>query len=203
MKKSKWSADSTETEKGNYGENLVASEIFVDGVHLYLPEEGCGHPIDGMIFSWAVNKIIEFFDVKSKWTKVAYKRTGYDKSSHKRYMNIANANPDAEVNVYFVDAHPDYKCIWKGDVRSIDADKQDAKDQRGDAIYTFHTSKLIKVRDLTDEEVNAINEDDDQNASNQSFYDKWDGEPRDNERGYNTEYPIHTDDRVGQTFVTI
>ena len=203
MKKSKWSADSVETEKGNYGENLVASEKFENGVHLYTPEEGCGHPIDYIIFSWSENKVIELFDVKSKWTKVYYKRTGYDKHSHKRYMNIANANPDAEVNVYFVDAHPDYKCIWVGDVRELDLDKQDAKDQRGDAIYTFHISKLTKVRDLTDEEVHVINDEDDQNDSNQRHYNKLKGSPRDNEKGYNTKYPIHTDDRVGEVFVSI
>ena len=206
MKKSKWKPDSVETKKGNYGESLVDAILTKKG-HVYKPMPNGGHPIDSIVLSWETSTITEFYDTKAKWTKVMYKRTGYDKKHHKRYMAIAQANPDIEVNVYFVDAHPDYKCIWKGDVRKLNDDRQE---DTKSGIFTFHISILEKVRDLTDEEVHAINNEDEQNASNQRFYDKkiiGEGkEPNDNEYPWtlnDTKYPIQTDDRVGEVFVTI
>ncbi len=147
--------DKAEVKKGNYGESLVDAYYIEKGYMPYIPSCPGAHTIDRMYCKKSTTDIF-IADIKTKPFRNCYPDTGLNTKHLNEYI-LAAANIGVDVKLIFVDekARQIYGNSLTNLIKPVEFGGRIYPWEHGKQTY-FLVSSMIKMRDLTEEEIKVM-----------------------------------------------
>ena len=137
------------TQKGDYAESLVKAHLIENGYHVYSIENDGPHQFDFMLYHPDDNKL-RLCDVKAKARRESRDDTGIDKRFYDEYTEHSKTY-NIDFTLIFVDEKA--KQIYGNTITELDSHGNFIQD----GYVYWELQHMIKLRNLTDEEVEELN----------------------------------------------
>jgi len=153
-----WTKDSLEAEKGDRGERIIDVLLIKSGYQVCKNIQEGSHIIEGTVFHFDKDPFI--YEVKTKTYFKRYNATGFNQKSFYNYKKLNKFG--MEVKFFFLDT--DKKTIYGNTLTELEKPFKRGEiefplfyEGRTGPVVLFPLEKMITIRDLSQTEINYIN----------------------------------------------
>jgi hypothetical protein len=144
--------EKTEVKKGNIGEQLVSECLEAGGYVVYNPYTEGSHNID-IIAHASDKKSLICCEVKTKKRMMYYAETGFNLCHYEGYLQMKKIH-NIDTYVAFVDEFE--RCIYGNWLNNLGEGR--ILSEGKDKVIVFKLKNMIKIKDLTEEDIKKLKE---------------------------------------------